>query len=154
MAASIAAVFLPHNGLTRYDRTILSGQDRSSDFLRERARNQWVLSCNRQVCACVNTPEDQINLNKPCMRLLCFGLTAVTYRSQPCQTQGSSKHCVQSLKHQTNPKVGNMRELPHRNQPLRGFTPLLVLPHWGISKLFHRHDPGFSKDLWGWEGRR
>lgn len=153
MAASIAAVFLPHNGLTRYDRTILSGQDCSSDSLRERARSQWVLSCNRQVCACANKSEDQINLNKPCTRLLCFAPT-VTYRSQPCQTQGSSKHRVQSLRQQTNQKVGNLRELPHRNQSLWGFTPLLVLPHWKKSKLFHRQDPCFSKGLWGWEGCR
>lgn len=93
-----------------------------------------MLSCNRQVCACVNKPEDQINLNKPLTRLLCFAPT-VTYRSQPCQTQGSSKHCVQSLRQQTNQKVGNLRELPHRNQSLWGFTPLLVLPHWKKIKI-------------------
>lgn len=141
---------------------IMALQDMTGQYYQDRIApvTSWgkqpevtVLSCNKQLCAWVNKPQDQINLNKPPRRSLQFAPT-VTYRSQPWPTQASSKHHVQRLKQQTNPKVGNIRELPHRNQPLWGFTPLLVLPKWEKPKLFHRQDPCFSKGLWGWEEHR
>lgn len=152
VAASIAALFLPHNGLMRYDRTLLSGQDCSSDFLRERASSQ----CSHVTSRCV-----PVWISQKMKQTLTSHLR--DYSSLPPQwltDHSPAKHWVvphiifQSLKQQTNPKVGNIRELPHRNQPLWSFTPQLVPPHWVKSKLSHRQDPCFSKGLWGWEGRR